>query len=84
MVKISLVVSFVAVTLSGCTALSTEYQVPDYYDARPVLNDYEVAKVYYIDHLQCSQRRDKCNDKQQVKSKEWVSHRAYSKPYYFE
>ena len=80
--SVVLVGAALAVTLQGCTSLTgAKYQVPDYYETKSVHPRYYVGYEYNIDYLRCSERADKCQERQ---PENWRTHRSYSKPYYFE
>lgn len=80
MIKLILLMSGMMV-LASCSTFGPTYEVPDYYQEALVREQYEVGKTYSLTELQCSQRQDRC---QASKSKTWIQHRSYDKPYYFE
>jgi len=68
----------VILTMSGCSFLDkgTEYQVPDYYKAGLVADEYVAGKTYYVKDLRCSERSGGCH------LEKTITHRNYEKPYY--
>lgn len=78
---VQLMLVMVTVVTAGCSHTDTKYRVPDYYSQELVPRHYQPGSEYSVNAMRCSQQSHQCR---QGEDRNWIRHRHYPVPYFFE